>query len=312
MPRTTIRFTRADLESVGERAARRVRRRFSSTRCTATASPRRSSRRSPRSAAVLVFRLSPNDFRKSCGVRWSPLSAAQVAAAAGAELLALRGTEVEAHTALVPASDAAETVAAAVPLAWSAETVDLAATEFVQPVYDSAQARPEVHFDHEGCDAAELEPLALYRRPGVLFAGAACLAAAALTGLLWTSQASTARHRGVGDLHAGRDTTGGGARRGRPAGCAADGHRDGGGECARTAGGPGASAGSGGAARGGFQTVCTATGSAASGSARRSAGTCSEPAPHLSPRRHRSRRPRPSPHRSRNPRRSQSRARAGT
>ncbi|MGZ8803406.1 MAG: Hsp70 family protein [Mycobacterium sp.] len=121
-------------------------------------------------------------------------SSAQTAAAAGADLLALRGAEHETRTAVVSVSEPDETVvaAAAVPLAWSAETVEIADNRFVQPVYDSAQARPDIHFDQQGVDDPDLEPLAWYRRPNVLFAGAACFAAVAVAGLLLTSQAGQA------------------------------------------------------------------------------------------------------------------------
>ncbi|PRC46305.1 molecular chaperone, partial [Mycobacterium sp. ITM-2017-0098] len=54
---------------------------------------------------------------------------AQVAAAAGAEMLAVRGAVYEAPTTSAPALVQDPTMAAALPLAWSAETVDLAAAD---------------------------------------------------------------------------------------------------------------------------------------------------------------------------------------
>ena len=118
---------------------------------------------------------------------------AQVAAAAGAELLARRSVEHEARTALVAAPELDATVAAAVvPLAWSAETVEIGDAAIVQPGYDPAVARPEIHFDQYGDEASDPEPLPWYRRPGVLFAGAACFAAVAVAGLVFTAQAGEA------------------------------------------------------------------------------------------------------------------------
>ncbi|MFS0900750.1 Hsp70 family protein, partial [Mycolicibacterium litorale] len=116
---------------------------------------------------------------------------AQVAAAAGAELLAARGVERDAVTTIAPAADEPATVAA-LPLAWSAETVDFeAATQYEQPVYDAGLARPGVAFAHEPVPgAADGSPW--FRRPGALFAGAACFAALAVTGLILTSHTGDA------------------------------------------------------------------------------------------------------------------------
>ncbi|KUI28537.1 molecular chaperone [Mycobacterium sp. IS-1742] len=121
---------------------------------------------------------------------------AQVAAAAGAQLLASRGGELEAVTTIAPVPDAfvsdAPATEAAIPLAWSAETVDFdAATQYVQPVYDAAMARPGMHFDQAPVEEAP-DGSPWFRKPGALFAGAACLAALAATGLILTSQTGDA------------------------------------------------------------------------------------------------------------------------
>ena len=136
---------------------------------------------------------------------------AQVAAAAGAELVAQRSADHSAPTVLAsaptmaahvsapptsvhvsapptgshvsaPPTAANATVAAPVtPLAWSAEP------DGDETGYATEYARPDVHFQPDGSDEPDLEPLAWYRRPGVLFAAAACFAAVAATGLVLTS-----------------------------------------------------------------------------------------------------------------------------
>ncbi|ORB31500.1 Hsp70 family protein [Mycolicibacterium parafortuitum] len=117
---------------------------------------------------------------------------AQVAAAAGAELLALRSADHDAPTVLASAPPTADvwapptaanaTVAAPVtPLAWSAEP------DGDETGYATEYARPDVHFQPDESDEPDLEPLAWYRRPGVLFAAAACFAAVAATGLVLTA-----------------------------------------------------------------------------------------------------------------------------
>ncbi|PQP44911.1 Hsp70 family protein, partial [Mycolicibacterium austroafricanum] len=108
----------------------------------------------------------------------------QAAAAAGAELLALRVAEPEVRTTLVPAPTVA---AAAVPLAWSAAAEEPALVEFAS--YDTDYARPEVRFDRADDAFTDPAPWPWYRRPGVVFAGAATLAAAAVTAFVMTSQA---------------------------------------------------------------------------------------------------------------------------
>lgn len=118
---------------------------------------------------------------------------AALAAAAGAELLARRGAEPVAQTVSVaaPMTAANATVAAPVtPLAWSAEADDPGAHAVFEDetVYATAYARPDVHFEPDEIDEADVEPLGWYRRPGVLFAAAACLAAVATTGLVLTAQ----------------------------------------------------------------------------------------------------------------------------
>lgn len=127
---------------------------------------------------------------------------AQVVAAAGAELLAVRGADHDAPTVMAadnPATSPNPTMAAVLPpLAWSAETVDLAAADVDESVPDPAYARPEIQFGHHGSDSVDLEPLAWYRRPGVLFAGAACFAAMAVTGLVLTAQVGN-----IGPVEAG-------------------------------------------------------------------------------------------------------------
>lgn len=109
---------------------------------------------------------------------------AQAAAAAGAELIAVRGVSREAVTTVVATADSMATMAAPA-LAWSEETVDFdAATESVQPVQDAAMARPGFAFEpaEESVDATPW-----YRRPAGVLVGAACVAAFAATGVILTS-----------------------------------------------------------------------------------------------------------------------------
>ncbi|PRC56770.1 hypothetical protein C6A85_36930, partial [Mycobacterium sp. ITM-2017-0098] len=84
----------------------------------------------------------------------------------------MRGAVYEAPTTSAPALVQDPTMAAALPLAWSAETVDLAAADSDETVYDTAYARPDIRFDDDsdGAGGPDYEPLAWYRRPGVLFA----------------------------------------------------------------------------------------------------------------------------------------------
>ncbi len=117
---------------------------------------------------------------------------AQVAAACGAELLAVRDAEHAAATALAPAYVPEETVAvAAAPLAWSAEDSDAAdadVTEFAPAGYGQDIARPDVYFVGGDDEAAAGQPAAWYRRAPVFLAGAACVAAIAAAGVLLTAQ----------------------------------------------------------------------------------------------------------------------------
>lgn len=113
----------------------------------------------------------------------------QIAAATGAELLALRSVEQQAATVAVPA--AATMLAPAVPaLAWSAEEDDTAETEFAMPaadtgaVADTGAARPVVQFSQ---GAEELPAKKRVAAP-VWLAGAACVAAIATAAVLLTSQ----------------------------------------------------------------------------------------------------------------------------
>lgn len=111
-------------------------------------------------------------------------------AAIGADILAVRGSEHDAATELaaavplttaVAAQSAATVAAPAAPaLAWSA-VVD-----------DDDAARPDVVFHHTESVEQEVAPLSWWRRPGVLFAGAACFAAMATVGLVLTSGADPA------------------------------------------------------------------------------------------------------------------------
>ena len=108
----------------------------------------------------------------------------QIAAATGAELLALRSVEQQAATAAVPA--AATMLAPAVPaLAWSAEDSDAAETEFAMPAADTGAARPVVQFSHEDVDET---PAKKRVAAPVWLAGAACVAAIATAAVLLTSQ----------------------------------------------------------------------------------------------------------------------------
>ncbi|MEH3139251.1 MAG: Hsp70 family protein [Mycobacterium kyogaense] len=108
----------------------------------------------------------------------------QIAAAAGAELLALRGVEQQAATVAVPA--AATMLAPAVPaLAWSAEEDDAAETEFAMPAADTGAARPVVQFSHEG---AEESPAKKRVGAPVWLACAACAAAIATAAVMLTTQ----------------------------------------------------------------------------------------------------------------------------
>lgn len=113
----------------------------------------------------------------------------QIAAATGAELLALRSVEQQAATVAVPA--AATMLAPAVPaLAWSAEEDDAVETEFAMPaadteaVADTGAARPVVQFGH----GAEETPAKKRVAAPVWLAGAACVAAIATAAVMLTSQ----------------------------------------------------------------------------------------------------------------------------
>ncbi|MBX7449441.1 Hsp70 family protein [Mycolicibacterium sp. 3033] len=123
-----------------------------------------------------------------CPVRTT--ASPQIAAAMGAELVALRRVEQQATTVAVPA--AATMLAPAVPaLAWSAEDDDAAETEFAMPTAapvdegaDTGAARPVVQFSHDGVEApAKKRPAAT-----VWLAGAACAAAVATAAVLLTVQ----------------------------------------------------------------------------------------------------------------------------
>ncbi|ORA42992.1 molecular chaperone, partial [Mycolicibacterium chubuense] len=109
---------------------------------------------------------------------------AQAAAAIGAELIAVRSAAYEAPTALAPAA-ATMLAPAATPLAWSAEEPDdEAATEFALP--RAVVARPEVYFDHEA--SAQERAHSRRRRSPVWLAGAACVAAVAVAGVVLTAE----------------------------------------------------------------------------------------------------------------------------
>ncbi|PEG35218.1 molecular chaperone, partial [Mycolicibacterium duvalii] len=120
--------------------------------------------------------------------------AAQIVAAAGAELIAHRSAYQEPPTMLAPLPMPApewEDTMAAMPLAWSAEPPE-ADSGVAEPVGElTAYARPDVRFDEFGDEQQDFDTPAWYRRPGVLFSGAACLAALAATGLLLTTQADS-------------------------------------------------------------------------------------------------------------------------
>jgi hypothetical protein len=108
---------------------------------------------------------------------------AQVVAAMGAGLMARRGVEDQAATTMAPVTVAAS--AASEPLAWSAED----SSENVADYSDDDQAaRPVVVFQPSEFGDEAVPPLPWYRRPGVLFAVAACLAAVAAAGLVLTSR----------------------------------------------------------------------------------------------------------------------------
>ena len=110
---------------------------------------------------------------------------AQVIAALGAALMAGREPEQEAATLLAAAPVAAAPVTAApvaaAPLAWSAED------EADDLEYAIDEARPEILFDkRDSGDADPFPSLPWYRRPGILFGAAACLAVVASVGFVLT------------------------------------------------------------------------------------------------------------------------------
>uniref|UniRef100_UPI0021F27B96 Hsp70 family protein n=1 Tax=Mycolicibacterium psychrotolerans TaxID=216929 RepID=UPI0021F27B96 len=109
---------------------------------------------------------------------------AQTAAAIGAELIAVRAAAHEAPTTLAPAA-ATMLAPAATPLAWSAEEVDdEAATEFALPRSDVA--RPEVRFEPES--VVDEPAQRRWGRSPVWLAGAACVAAVAIAGVVLTAE----------------------------------------------------------------------------------------------------------------------------
>ena len=110
---------------------------------------------------------------------------AQVIAALGAALMAGREPEQEAATLLAAAPVAAAPVTAApvaaAPLAWSAEDE----ADDLESAID--EARPEILFDkRDSGDADPFPSLPWYRRPGILFGAAACLAVVASVGFVLT------------------------------------------------------------------------------------------------------------------------------
>ena len=110
---------------------------------------------------------------------------AQVVGAVGAELIAGRDPEAEAATLLAATPLAAAPIAAApvvpAPLAWSADD----GTDDLESAIE--EARPEIHFDDRDFgDVDRFPPLPWYRRPGVLFGAAACLAVVASVGFILT------------------------------------------------------------------------------------------------------------------------------
>ncbi len=110
---------------------------------------------------------------------------AQIVAAVGAGLLAGRDPEEEVVTRIAATPVAAAPLAAAsvapAPLAWSADE----GPDDLESAFDDA--RPEILFSHSDFGGAEgFAPLPWYRRPGVLFGAAACLAVVASVGFVLT------------------------------------------------------------------------------------------------------------------------------
>ena len=110
---------------------------------------------------------------------------AQIVAAVGAGLLAGRDSEEEVVTRIAATPVSAASLAAAsvapAPLAWSADEEP----DDLESAFDDA--RPEILFSHSGFGGAEgFAPLPWYRRPGVLFGAAACLAVVASVGFVLT------------------------------------------------------------------------------------------------------------------------------
>jgi hypothetical protein len=121
----------------------------------------------------------------------------QTVAAIGAALLG--GREPETATRLAAAPKIRVVPAAVVPvaqpvvasLAWSESPVevDLEGDSFD----DAGFARPEVVFDHAAGDEADAQPpLPWYQRPALLFAAAACAAVVAAVGLVVTTDTKSA------------------------------------------------------------------------------------------------------------------------
>ena len=126
---------------------------------------------------------------------------AQIVAALGAELIAGRDPEAEAATLLAATPLAAAPIAAApvaqAPLAWSADD----GADDLEAVIE--EARPEIHFeDRDFGDRDRFPQLPWYRRPGVLFGAAACLAVVASVGFILT-----VRNDDVGAVPAGSTGT---------------------------------------------------------------------------------------------------------
>ncbi|WP_029117102.1 Hsp70 family protein [Mycobacterium sp. URHB0044] len=119
---------------------------------------------------------------------------AQSVAAIGAALIASR--EPEAVTRVAMASQTGTLLApAAVPAPPMPVSPAVAAQAWSEAdaVDDPAWARPEVVFDHSAAaDAAALPPLPWYQRPALLFAVAACAAVFAAVGLVVTTDTDAA------------------------------------------------------------------------------------------------------------------------
>jgi hypothetical protein len=115
---------------------------------------------------------------------------AQSVAAIGAALIAGREPEMVTRVAMAPRLASLPSVEPQL-LAWSAADV-AEPVEYSGLAEVADWARPDVSFvDGEPEVVGDLEPLAWYRRPAVLFAGAACAAVLAAAGLVATTDVDT-------------------------------------------------------------------------------------------------------------------------